>query len=203
MAAEPLTEQCDITSILVRRRLRRPYGCVRGWPPLATTRAMPATLVASARNPTRKAGVDVGVMRLENVGIVVDDLDATVEFFVALGLNVVGRTEVGGDWVDRVVGLDGVRCDICVLRTADGDGGLELMRFHSPAAVGGDAAAPPNTRGLRRLAFAVDDLDATIADARARGATLLGDVVQYEDVYRLGYLRGPEGLILVLAERLG
>lgn len=146
---------------------------------------------------------DVGVVSLENVGIVVDDLDATIAFFAGLGLEVAGRTEVGGDWVDRVVGLDDVACEVCVMRTADGSGGLELMRFRSPEAVGGDDAAPPNARGLRRLAFSVDDLDATIAVALDAGATMLGEVVQYEDAYRLAYVRGPEGIILMLAERLG
>jgi catechol 2,3-dioxygenase-like lactoylglutathione lyase family enzyme len=143
------------------------------------------------------------IQRLENVGIVLEDLAAATEFFVDLGLKVLGKTTVEGDWVDRVVGLDGVRCDIAVLETPDGHGQLELMQFHSPSAREGDRNAPPNTLGIRRLAFGVDDIDATVAGLRARGAEFLGEVEQYEDSYRLCYVRGPEGIILMLAEQLG
>ena len=143
------------------------------------------------------------IQRLENVGIVVEDLPAATAFFVELGLQVLGETTVEGDWVDRVVGLEGVRCDIAILETPDGPGALELMHFHAPSARGGDRNAPPNTLGIRRIAFAVDDIDATVAGLRARGAEFLGDVEQYEDSYRLCYVRGPEGIILMLAEQLG
>jgi catechol 2,3-dioxygenase-like lactoylglutathione lyase family enzyme len=143
------------------------------------------------------------IQRLENVGIVVEDLAAATEFFVDLGLEVVGEGPVEGDWVDRVVGLDGVRVDIAMLQTPECHGRLELMRFHAPPARSGDPYAPPNTLGIRRIAFGVDDIDATVAGLRARGTELLGDVVRYEDSYRLCYVRGPEGMIVMLAEQLG
>ena len=114
-----------------------------------------------------------------------------------------GEAEVAGEWVDRVVGLEDVRCEICMLQTADGHGRLELMRFDSPPAREGDTTAPPNTLGIRRLAFSVDDVDAAVAGVRDRGLELLGEVVRYEDLYRLCYVRGPEGIIVMLAERLG
>ena len=143
------------------------------------------------------------IQRLENVGIVVEDLAAATQFFVELGLTVLGEMPVEGDWVDRVVGLEGVRCDIAVLETPDGHGGLELMHFHAPSARGGDGNAPPNTLGIRRIAFGVDDIDAVLASLRARGAELVGEVENYEDIYRLCYVRGPEGIIVELAERIG
>ena len=143
------------------------------------------------------------IQRLENVGIVVDDLAAATAFFVELGLKLQGEATVEGDWVDRVVGLEGVRTDIAVLETPDGRGALELMKFHTPPAGGGDRDAPPNTLGIRRVAFAVDDIDAAVAGLQARGAEFLGEVVRYKDIYRLCYVRGPEGIILMLAERIG
>lgn len=142
------------------------------------------------------------IQRLENIGIVTDDLEAVVAFFVALGLEQVGEDTVEGDWVDRVVGLEGVRCRVAMLQTPDGQGQLELMRFLNPPARGGDYA-PPNTFGIRRILFSVDDIDAAVAKAQANGAELLGTVEQYEDMYRLCYLRGPEGIIVMLAEKLG
>jgi catechol 2,3-dioxygenase-like lactoylglutathione lyase family enzyme len=148
--------------------------------------------------------VSGSIQSLENVGIVVDDLAATKAFFVELGLEQVGEAEVTGEWVDRVVGLEDVRCELSMLQTPDGHGRLELMRFHSPAARAGDPpTAPPNTLGIRRLAFSVDDIDATVAGLRDRGVELLGEVVRYEDIYRLCYVRGPEGIIVMLAERIG
>lgn len=143
------------------------------------------------------------IQSLENVGIVVEDLAAVKAFFVELGLEQVGEAEVGGEWVDRVVGLEDVRCEICMLQTADGHGRLEVMHFKSPAAREGEANAPPNTLGIRRLAFSVDDIDAAVAKVKDQGLELLGDVVQYEKIYRLCYVRGPEGIIVMLAERLG
>jgi catechol 2,3-dioxygenase-like lactoylglutathione lyase family enzyme len=143
------------------------------------------------------------IQSLENVGIVVEDLAAVKAFFVELGLEQVGETEVTGEWVDRVVGLEGVRCELCILQTPDGHGRLEVMRFKSPAARKSDTNAPPNTLGIRRLAFSVDDLDAAVARVQERGLELLGEVVRYEDIYRLCYVRGPEGIIVMLAERLG
>lgn len=142
------------------------------------------------------------IQSLENIGIVVEDLAAAKAFFVDFGLEQVGETEVSGEWVDRVVGLEDVRCELCILQTADGHGQLELMQFRSPAARQGVTNASPNTLGIRRLAFSVDDLDAAVAKVRERGLELLGDVVAYEDTYRLCYVRGPEGIIVMLAERL-
>ncbi len=143
------------------------------------------------------------IQRLENVGIVVDDLAAATAFFVELGLKLQGEATVEGDWVDRVVGLEGVRTEIAVLETPDGRGALELMKFHNPPARAGDRDAPPNTLGIRRVAFAVDDIDAAVAGLQARGAQLVGEVVRYEDVYRLCYVRGPEGILVMLAEQIG
>jgi catechol 2,3-dioxygenase-like lactoylglutathione lyase family enzyme len=145
----------------------------------------------------------MSIQRLENVGIVVDDLPAATEFFVELGLERLGEGPVEGGWVDRVVGLEGVRVDVAMLGTPDGHGGLELMKFHAPSARVGDQNAPPNTLGIRRIAFTVDDIDAAVAGLRARGTELLGQVEQYEDSYRLCYVRGPEGIIVMLAEQLG
>jgi len=143
------------------------------------------------------------IRSLENVGIVVDDLRAVRDFFLELGMTQVGEAEVEGEWVDRVVGLEGVRCEISILQAPDGHGRLELMRFKSPAAREGDAGAPPNTHGIRRIAFSVDDIDAVVAGLRERGTELLGEVVRFEDSYRLCYVRGPEGIILMLAEQIG
>jgi catechol 2,3-dioxygenase-like lactoylglutathione lyase family enzyme len=142
------------------------------------------------------------IQRLENVGIVVDDLAAVTQFFVDLGLEVVDAQSVEGEWVDRVLGLEGVRADITMLQTPDGHGRLELSRFHHPSARDGDRNAPPNTLGIRRIAFAVDDIDAAVAGLGVRGTELLGEVVQYEDAYRLCYVRGPEGIMVMLAEQL-
>jgi catechol 2,3-dioxygenase-like lactoylglutathione lyase family enzyme len=142
------------------------------------------------------------IQSLENIGIVVEDLAAVEAFFVDLGLEQVGATEVAGEWVDRVVGLEDVRCEIVMLQTADGNGQLELMRFKSPAAREGDRDASPNTLGIRRIAFSVDDLDAAVARVRDQGLELLGEVVRYEDIYKLCYVRGPEGIIVMLAEPL-
>jgi catechol 2,3-dioxygenase-like lactoylglutathione lyase family enzyme len=143
------------------------------------------------------------IQRLENVGIVVDDLAAATKFFVELGLKALGEGPVEGGWVDRVVGLEGVRVDIAMLETSDGHGRLELMKFHAPPARAGDRHAPANTLGIRRVAFAVDDLDAAIAGLQARGAEFVGGVERYEDTYRLCYVRGPEGIIVLLAEQIG
>ncbi|MFC5831058.1 VOC family protein [Nonomuraea insulae] len=142
------------------------------------------------------------IRRLENVGIVFDDLAAAIEFFVELGLELEGEGPVEGRWADRVVGLDGMRLDVAMMRTPDGHGRLELMRFHTPKAVGAEPDAPVNTLGIRRILFAVEDIDAVVAGLRARGTELMGEVVQYEDSYRMCYVRGPEGIIVALAEQL-
>ena len=143
------------------------------------------------------------IQRLENVGIVVDDLAAATTFFVELGLKVLGEGPVEGGWVDRVVGLEGVRVEYAMLETPGGHGRLELTKFHAPSGRGGDRHAPANTPGLRHLAFAVDDIDAVVAGLRAHGGELVGEVKNYEDIYRLCYVRGPEGIIVMLAEQIG
>src|SRR5882757_2611771 len=124
---------------------------------------------------------------MEHVGIVVDDLAAATAFFLELGLKLQGEASVEGGWVDRVVGLDGVRAQIAMLETPDGHGRIELSKFHAPSGGDGDRDAPPNTPGIRHLTFAVDDLDATLARVRAHGAELVGAVERYEDRYRLCY----------------
>ncbi|GAA4833345.1 VOC family protein [Luteimicrobium xylanilyticum] len=143
----------------------------------------------------------VTTLRLDNVGIVVDDIAATTDFFTDLGFQVVGETTVEGPWVDRVAGLGHVRCRVVMLRTPDGHGQLELNQYETPVAHT-PAPSPPNTVGLHRVALTVDDVDAAVAVARSHGAELLGDVVQYEDSYRLCYLRGPAGIVVMLAEEL-
>jgi catechol 2,3-dioxygenase-like lactoylglutathione lyase family enzyme len=140
---------------------------------------------------------------MEHVGIVVDDLAAATEFFVKLGLELQGEMPVEGDWVDRVVGLDGVHADIALLQTRDGHGRLELTKFHAPSAKAGDQHLPANTPGIRHVAFAVEDIDSVVAGLRARGSSLVGEVIRYKDSYRLCYVRGPEGIIVELAERIG
>jgi catechol 2,3-dioxygenase-like lactoylglutathione lyase family enzyme len=139
---------------------------------------------------------------MDNVGIVVDDLAGAIVFFVELGLELEGEATVEGPLVDRVVGLEGVRSDIAMLRTPDGHGRVELSKFHTPAALSAEPNAPVNRLGMGRIMFAVDDIDAVVAGLRARGSELVGEVVQYEDSYRLCYVRGPEGILIALAEQL-
>jgi catechol 2,3-dioxygenase-like lactoylglutathione lyase family enzyme len=142
------------------------------------------------------------IQRMDNVGIVVDDLDAAVAFFLELGLELDGQAVVEGPWVDRVVGLDDVRADIAMVRTPDGNGRLELTKFHTPQAVSTGLDPPANTLGIRRIMFAVDDIEDVLARLQACGAELVGELGQYEDIYRLCYVRGPEGIIVALAERI-
>ncbi len=139
---------------------------------------------------------------MDHVGIVVDDLEAVTAFFVDLGLKLQGEGTVEGGWVDNVVGLEGVRAEIAMVETPDGHGRLELVKFHAPSVRGGDGHAPANTPGIRHLTFAVDDIDAAVATVQARGSELVGDVENHEDIYRLCYVRGPEGIIVELAERI-
>ena len=142
--------------------------------------------------------------RMDNVLIVVDDLEAAKAFFVELGMEVEGQTSVEGRWVDRIVGLENVRCEIAMMRTPDGHGRLELDKFYAPAAVRvGPRNAPVNTLGIGRIMFAVDNIEDVLARLRAHGAELVGEVVQYEDKHRLCYIRGPEGIMIALAEQLG
>lgn len=143
------------------------------------------------------------IQRMDHVGIVVDDLAAATAFFVALGLELHGEVSVEGGVVDRIVGLEGVRAEIAMVQTPDGHGRLELTKFHAPSGQGGDRHTPANTPGIRHVAFAVDDIDAVVAGLRARGAELVGEVERYGDSYRLCYVRGPEGIIVELAEQIG
>ena len=143
------------------------------------------------------------IQRMDHVSVVVEDLAAAVSFFSELGLEVEGKASVEGEWADRINGIDGLRVEITMMRTPDGNGRLELTKFNNPAAINGQPQpAPPNTLGLRSVMFNVDDIDAAVAGLRARGAELVGEVVQYEDYYRLCYVRGPEGIIVALAEKL-
>ena len=143
------------------------------------------------------------ILRMDNVLIVVEDIEAAKGFFGELGMEVEGETTVEGPWVDQTVGLDGVRADIVMMRTPDGQGRVELSRFHTPPAVRiGQEDAPSNALGMRRIMFAVDDVDDTVARLRTHGAELVGEIAQYEDLYRLCFVRGPEGIIIGLAEQL-
>ena len=145
----------------------------------------------------------MSLLRMDNVLIVVDDLEAATAFFVEIGMELEGEAPVEGLWVDRVVGLDDVRQHVAMLRTPDGHGRLELTKFHNPTAVTAEPKnAPVNTLGIRRIMFAVDDIEDVIARLRTHGADLVGELEQYEDSYRLCYVRGPEGIIIALAEQL-
>jgi catechol 2,3-dioxygenase-like lactoylglutathione lyase family enzyme len=146
----------------------------------------------------------MSVQRLEHIGIVVDDLAAATAFFIALGLELEGETSVEGDLVDRINGLEGVRADIAIFRSPDGGSKLELARYRSPVYKGGDdGPAPANAPGIRHLLFLVDDVQASLASLRAHGGELVGEVVNYEDMYWLCYVRGPAGIIVELAEKIG
>ena len=143
------------------------------------------------------------IQRMDHASVVVDDLEAAIAFFVELGMELEGEMPLEGRWVDLVVGLENVRCEIAMMRTPDGHGRLELTKFHAPAAVRTEPKnAPVNTLGIRRIMFAVDDIEDVLARLRTHGAELIGEVEQYEDSYRLCYVRGPEGIIIGLAEQL-
>ena len=143
------------------------------------------------------------VKRMDNVGIVVEDIDAAIEFFAELGLELEGRAPVEGDWADGVTGLSGMRVEIAMLRTPDGHSRLEVSRFLAPSVVADHRNAPVNALGYLRVMFTVQDIDDTLARLMRRGATLVGDVVQYQNMYRLCYVRGPEGILIGLAQQLG
>lgn len=143
------------------------------------------------------------LQRMDNVLIVVDDLEAAKAFFAELGMELEGQMPVKGRHVDLLVGLENVRCEIAMMRTPDGHGRIELDKFHTPAAVRTEPKnTPVNTLGIRRIMFAVDDIEDVLARLRAHGAELIGEITQYEDKYRLCYVRGPEGLIVALAQQL-
>ena len=143
------------------------------------------------------------LQRMDNVLIVVEDMEAARAFFEELGMELEGETTVEGPWAARVVGLDEVRADIAMLRTPDGHGRVELSKFHTPPAVRAEPEdAPSNALGMRRIMFAVDDIDDVVARLRSHGAELVGEIAQYEDLYRLCFVRGPEGIVIGLAEQL-
>ncbi|GAB2498937.1 VOC family protein [Nocardiopsis aegyptia] len=142
-------------------------------------------------------------VKMDNVGIVVEDLTAAIEFFQELGLELEGRTLVEGEWAGRVTGLGDQRVEIAMMRTPDGHGRLELSRFIEPSVVADHRDAPVNALGYLRVMFAVDDLDATLDRLHGRGSALVGDVVEFGGVYRLCYVRGPEGILVGLAQELG
>lgn len=143
------------------------------------------------------------IRRMDNIGIVVEDLDAAIEFFVALGLRLEGRAPIEGDWADGVTGLRDMRVEMAMMRTPDGHGRLELSRFLAPPVVADHRNAPVNALGYLRVMFTVEDLDATLARIAGHGAKLVGQVVRYEDTFRLCYVRGPEGILIGLAQELG
>jgi catechol 2,3-dioxygenase-like lactoylglutathione lyase family enzyme len=145
----------------------------------------------------------VALQRLDNVGLVVESLDAAVSFFAELGLELEGRATIDGEWAERVTGLQDMRVEIAMMRTPDGHGRLELSRFLTPPVVADHRTAPVNALGYLRVMFAVDDLDDTLVRLRSHGAELVGDVAQYEDLSRLCYVRGPEGILIGLAEQIG
>lgn len=143
------------------------------------------------------------IKRMDHVSVIVDDLPSAIEFFTTLGMELEGSMPVEGKWVDQLNGLEGVKVDITMMRTPDGNGKVELTKFRSPDLVDvKPAIAPPNTIGLRQIMFAVDDLDDTLARLRAHGTELIGELVQYENMYKLCYVRGPAGIIIALAEEL-
>jgi catechol 2,3-dioxygenase-like lactoylglutathione lyase family enzyme len=164
--------------------------------------ARAATVSAVGGSPLLMLG-DMTIQRMDNVAIVVEDLDAAVAFFTELGMELEGKGQIEGVWADRTVGLDGLRSEIAMMRTPDGHSKLELTKYHTPAAIGAEPEnPPPNTLGLHRVMFAVDDIDDTVARLRGHGAELLGEVAQYESMFRLCYLRGPAGIIVALAEQI-
>ena len=143
------------------------------------------------------------VKRLDNVGIVVEDLDAAIEFFTELGLTLEGRMPIEGEWAGRVTGLRGQRVEIAMMRTPDGHSRLELSRFDAPGIAADHRTAPVNSLGYLRVMFAVEDIDDTVARLSKLGATVVDEVVNYEDIYRLCYIRGPEGILIGLGQQLG
>lgn len=146
----------------------------------------------------------MALRRMDNVLIVVEDLKAAIAFFIELGMELEGETQVAGEFVDRTVGLEGVRAEIVMLRTPDGHGRVELSKFLTPAVVSSEPRnAPANTLGIRRIMFAVEDIDDVVARLRRHGAELVGEMAQYGDSYRLCFVRSPEGFIIGLAEQLG
>jgi catechol 2,3-dioxygenase-like lactoylglutathione lyase family enzyme len=158
-------------------------------------------VLGTPATPTKEKHVTI---QLHHASVVVDDLEAAKAFFAELGMELEGEAPIEGAWVDRVNALDGVRVDIAMMRTPDGHGRLELTKFHNPTVVSPQPEnALGNTLGLRSIMFNVDDIDAAVAGLRAHGAELIGELEQYQDIYRLCYVRGPAGIIVALAQELG
>jgi catechol 2,3-dioxygenase-like lactoylglutathione lyase family enzyme len=157
---------------------------------------------AEAQDVRRQRDI-MTVKRMDNVGIVVEDLDAATEFFTELGLTLEGRMPIEGEWAGRVTGLRGQRVEIAMMRTPDGHGRLELSRFEAPAIASDHRTAPVNSLGYLRVMFTVEDIDDTLARLSRLGATVVDEVVNYEDIYRLCYIRGPEGILIGLAQQIG
>ena len=143
------------------------------------------------------------VKRMDHVGIVVDDLAAAKDFFTELGLDTQGEGSIEGEWAGRVIGLDGVHSDVVYMRTPDGHGQLELIKFHSPRYSGDNGPAPANAPGIRHITFAVDDIDAVLGRLRARGYELVGDLERYEHEWRVCYVRGPGGILVEVGQQIG
>lgn len=139
---------------------------------------------------------------MDNIGIVVEDLEAAIEFFTELGLELEGRVPIEGDWADGVTGLSNMRCEIAMLKTPDGHSRLELSKFHAPPTVSDHRTAPVNSLGYLRVMFAVENIDDLLTRLQKRGAKLVGEVVNYQNIYRLCYIRGPEGILIGLAQQL-
>jgi catechol 2,3-dioxygenase-like lactoylglutathione lyase family enzyme len=164
--------------------------------------ATAATGAAAPAGAANQGGI-VTVKRMDNVGIVVEDIDAAIEFFTELGLTLEGRMAIEGEWAGRVTGVHGQRVEVAMMRTPDGHSRVELSRFDTPAIVSDHRTAPVNSLGYLRVMFTVEDIDDTLARLSKLGATLVDEVVDYEDVYRLCYIRGPEGILIGLAQQLG
>src|SRR5690554_3577973 len=160
------------------------------------------TGLAIAQDSVRRQGGSLTVKRMDNVGIVVEDLDGAIEFFTELGLTLEGRMPIEGEWAGRVTGLRGQRVEVAMMRTPDGHGRLELSRFDAPAIASDHRTAPVNSLGYLRVMFTVEDLDDTLARLSQVGAKVVGEVVDYEGIYRLCYIRGPEGILIGLAQQL-
>lgn len=151
----------------------------------------------------RREGTPMTIKRLDNIGIVVENLDAAIDFFKELGLELEGRAPIEGDWADGVTGLKNMRCEIAMLKTPDGNSRLELSKFHAPPVVSDHRTAPVNSLGYLRVMFAVENIDELLTRLQKHGTKLVGEVVNYQNIYRLCYIRGPEGILIGLAEQLG
>jgi catechol 2,3-dioxygenase-like lactoylglutathione lyase family enzyme len=165
--------------------------------------AMPTQKMEAAQTSIRHQGDIMKVKRMDNVGIVVKDIDAAIQFFTELGLTLEGRMPIDGEWAGRVTGVRGQHVEVAMMRTPDGHSRIELSRFLAPAIESDHRTAPVNSLGYQRIMFTVEDIDDTLARLSKLGATLVDEVVNYENVYRLCYIRGPEGILIGLAQQLG